>query len=142
MTWRLYRCGVTYCDRLFRGNTDPSRVPSCADGPLCHRCVRDVNIHRRERMLEELTVYNDSYGVKEPVKCQACPQLIAFMTTMSGKTIPVDWDSLSVTDTQHYRDGLPVAFSPGRHITHFRTCPEAKRFRKSGKLGTKGGAAV
>ena len=60
-------------------------------------------------------------GVEETMKCKSCGKEITFLRTEKGKTIQVDMDTVDVADEYFERD---------RHVTHFRTCPEASKFRK------------
>lgn len=74
-------------------------------------------------------------------RCQACPQQIFFAVTAGGKPAPFDWEGEAgpweLTGeyvTTHGRR-LPVIRYAGResatgYETHFKTCPEATRFRK------------
>jgi hypothetical protein len=60
-------------------------------------------------------------GVEETMKCKSCGKEITFLRTNKGKAIPVDKDTVDAADEYFDRD---------RHVTHFRTCPNAKDFRK------------
>jgi hypothetical protein len=60
-------------------------------------------------------------GVEETMKCKSCGKEITFLRTEKGKTIPVDMDTVEAADEYFERD---------HHVTHFRTCPEAGKFRK------------
>lgn len=53
--------------------------------------------------------------------CRGCGEEIVWMTTSSGKAIPVDIDSVC--------DIGATAFDPDNMVSHFATCPEASRFR-------------
>jgi hypothetical protein len=55
------------------------------------------------------------------MKCKACNKEITFLRTDRGNVIPVDKESVDAADEYFDRD---------RHVTHFRTCPKAKDFRK------------
>jgi hypothetical protein len=55
------------------------------------------------------------------MKCKSCGKEITFLRTDSGKAIPVDKETVDPIDEYFDRD---------RHVTHFRTCPEAGTFRK------------
>jgi len=48
------------------------------------------------------------------VRCRSCRARIVWLTTESGKKIPVDADTVEPDDQ---------LFAWGRHITHFKTCP-------------------
>lgn len=56
------------------------------------------------------------------VPCRACGQYIVFLRTANGRQMPTDAESVNEGDEQ---------FDPKEHISHFSTCPEAGRFRKS-----------
>lgn len=64
-------------------------------------------------------------GVKEITpahpRCRSCGAEIRFLRTRAGKAIPVDIDSVKPSDHE---------FDPDRHMTHFKTCPEAGKWRK------------
>ena len=67
-------------------------------------------------------------------KCKACQKEIVFLGTRSGKTMPVDVDSLPPVDKRSITENIPVEFDAKRgHISHFATCPEANSFRRKKK---------
>ena len=72
-------------------------------------------------VLHEVQGKRDMSGVEETMKCKACGKEISFLRTDRGKAIPVDKDTVDAADEY---------FDPDRHVTHFRTCPNAKDFRK------------
>jgi hypothetical protein len=53
-------------------------------------------------------------------KCD-CGTEIVFLPTQSGKTMPINADSVREIDRMYIH---------GRHVPHFATCPDAKRHRK------------
>jgi len=55
------------------------------------------------------------------MKCRSCGKEIVFLRTDQGKAIPVDKETVDAIDEYFDRD---------RHVTHFRTCPAAGKFRK------------
>jgi len=55
------------------------------------------------------------------MNCRSCNKEIVFLKTDKGKLIPVDKETV---------DSIDEYFDGERHITHFRTCPEANKFRK------------
>ena len=75
--------------------------------------VRDV--------LREVQEAGGMQGVEEKMKCKSCGKEITFLRTDKGKAIPVDKGTVDAADEYFDRD---------RHVTHFRTCPEASKFRK------------
>lgn len=52
--------------------------------------------------------------------CRSCGAEIAWVKTEKGKSMPVDIDSW---------DGNRI-FTPGKHISHFASCPNAAKHRK------------
>jgi hypothetical protein len=60
-------------------------------------------------------------GVEETLKFKYCEKEISLLRTNKGKTIPIDMDTVDAADEYFERD---------HHVTHFRTCPEAGKFRK------------
>ncbi len=54
--------------------------------------------------------------------CRSCSAGIVWMQTKTGKTIPVDVASVRNDDT---------LFDPAIHKSHFITCPDADKHRKS-----------
>lgn len=54
-------------------------------------------------------------------RCRACNARIIFLTTSTGKNIPVDADTVEPSDT---------AYVWARHEAHFAKCPNAAQFRK------------
>ena len=60
-------------------------------------------------------------GVEETMKCKGCGREIVFLRTATGTAIPVNKETTDSVDEYFERD---------RHVTHFRTCPEAAKFRQ------------
>lgn len=62
-------------------------------------------------------------------QCRSCGKVIVWLKTSRGKSIPVDLPATM-------KDPDMGAFAPGtlfdatKHISHFATCPEAKKWRK------------
>jgi len=63
-------------------------------------------------------------------KCKRCNADIVYLTTDSGKHIPVNTSSLSEDDKMGILYKNKVRFDHKRHITHFSDCPFANEFRK------------
>lgn len=63
-------------------------------------------------------------------KCNRCEQEIAFLKTASGKTMPVDAESLSEEDVELINRGDQPEFRYNDHVSHFATCPAAAEFRR------------
>lgn len=53
--------------------------------------------------------------------CRACQAPIAFLKTRTGKSIPINADTVRPDDTD---------FDHTRHKSHFADCPQAAQFRK------------
>lgn len=53
-------------------------------------------------------------------RCRSCRARIIWLKTGAGKNMPVDADSVEAADE---------LFLPERHVTHFRTCPNADQHR-------------
>lgn len=53
--------------------------------------------------------------------CRSCRAPLVFLKTETGKLIPVDKKTVDAADEYFDRD---------RHVSHFATCPDAKRWRK------------
>jgi len=53
--------------------------------------------------------------------CRSCHAEIVFLTTRTGKTIPVNAETVGPEDRE---------FDPVRHTSHFATCPQAPQWRK------------
>lgn len=62
--------------------------------------------------------------------CKSCGKEIYFLKTLSGKSIPVNGDSLHKNELEAVKNKIEVSFDRTRHVTHFRDCPSAKEFRK------------
>lgn len=54
-------------------------------------------------------------------RCKACRARIIFLKTATGKSMPVDADTVEATDEM---------FDHERHESHFAKCPAADRFRR------------
>ena len=71
------------------------------------------------------------------MKCKSCKEEIIFCSTKAGKSIPVNFSSLTDKDKnwlinrpkEMYEVLLPFRY--GEHITHFTTCPHSKEWRKN-----------
>jgi len=55
-------------------------------------------------------------------RCSSCNTRIIWFRTVNGKSMPVDADSVRPED-----DELDLE----RHVSHFRTCPNADKHRKA-----------
>lgn len=53
-------------------------------------------------------------------KCKSCGSRIIWMTTKSGKKMPVDWDQEIEAE---------VEFDPDRMESHFGSCPHAEEMK-------------
>lgn len=53
--------------------------------------------------------------------CRSCGAAIIWLKTKNFKKIPVDYDSV---------EGMELMFEPGKHVSHFATCPNADQHRK------------
>jgi hypothetical protein len=59
-----------------------------------------------------------------------CGQEIFFLKTSKGKFIPINVESLKAPEREDLLNGMERLYDSTRHITHFSTCPIAKKFRK------------
>jgi hypothetical protein len=66
--------------------------------------------------------------------CRSCKERVLMIKTVNQKWIPVNLTSLSADDIGRVIDGSPMEYEHGRHIAHFATCPEAKKWRKREKV--------
>lgn len=57
-------------------------------------------------------------------QCRSCSAFIVWLKTKNEKTIPVDADTVQPDDT---------VYNPPRHVAHFATCPQAKRWSRRKK---------
>lgn len=62
--------------------------------------------------------------------CKSCKKEIVFLETNSGSAIPVDLDSLTISEQSWTIGHQKMFFDKSKHVTHFATCPDAKKFRK------------
>lgn len=53
--------------------------------------------------------------------CRACDAPIVFFKTASGRAIPIDAATVKPGDQ---------LYDPGRHVSHFKTCTDPKRFSR------------
>lgn len=58
---------------------------------------------------------------KRIVRCRSCRAQIIWFETAAGKKMPVDADTVEPADEE-----LQI----GKHISHFATCPESRKWRK------------
>lgn len=63
-----------------------------------------------------------------PTSCRTCHAAIVWMTTTTGKNIPVDAGSVDEAGLS-FDGGKPV-FDPCAHVAHFVTCPDADQHRR------------
>ena len=54
-------------------------------------------------------------------RCKTCRARIIFLSTSSGKKMPVDADTVEADDEE---------FDSSRHVSHFRTCKQADQHRR------------
>lgn len=68
-------------------------------------------------------------------RCKACDADIEWAVTRKGKTMPIERVStggnLEVTPVGQQLVVRVVTVGYGTHVSHFATCPDAKRFRRS-----------
>lgn len=62
----------------------------------------------------------------DPRPCRGCGTTIVFAEGPNGKAIPLDMKA----PVYQLVDGKAIA-APEHHVSHFSTCPEAKRFSGS-----------
>ena len=55
-------------------------------------------------------------------KCRSCGALIVWLTTSTGKLMPVDAASV--------KPGTQMFSAEAGHVSHFATCPNAAKHRK------------
>ncbi len=63
-------------------------------------------------------------------KCKSCKREIVFLKTKTGKTVPVNFDSLTFQEQSALVGRIQIQFNPRHHVTHFADCPAAIKFRK------------
>lgn len=57
-------------------------------------------------------------------RCRSCNARIVFLPTSSGKSMPIDADTVEADDEE---------FEYGRHVSHFSTCKQANQHRRPRK---------
>jgi hypothetical protein len=62
-----------------------------------------------------------SRELSDVVTCRECGEDIVFLRTASGRTMPVNADTVEPGDTD---------YEHGRHVSHFSTCTRPERFRR------------
>jgi hypothetical protein len=60
----------------------------------------------------------------DAIACRSCGAEIVFLRTASGNKTPVNAETVEPGD---------VDYEPGRHVSHFSTCPQASAWRNRGK---------
>lgn len=70
-------------------------------------------------------------------RCRSCDASIVWMKTSTGKTIPVDTDTIDERDLEFvydqrakWNDYRSPLFNPKNHTAHFATCPDADKHRR------------
>ena len=53
--------------------------------------------------------------------CRSCGDSIVWLRTATGQFMPVNVDSAEPGD---------VTYIPGKHVSHFATCPHSNQWRK------------
>ena len=56
------------------------------------------------------------------VRCKSCRARIIWFKTVAGRNMPVDADTVEPADE---------TYDPTRHVSHFATCPNANKHRKT-----------
>jgi hypothetical protein len=64
--------------------------------------------------------------------CKSCRAPIVWVTTESGKPMPLDFRSERRFVVHEDKAGKPVAVSTNTYVSHFATCPDAAKHRKEG----------
>ena len=62
-------------------------------------------------------------------KCQSCKAYIVWVLTKNGKSMPIDYTE-SPEHNQMFPITPPLVFDSSKMVSHFATCPDAKKFRK------------
>jgi len=65
--------------------------------------------------------------------CRSCNARLAMIPTIHGKIAPVNFDSLTPQEVVDIEKGVGFFFDNKKHMSHFATCPDAKRYRKNDK---------
>ena len=61
------------------------------------------------------------------MKCKSCSKEIVFLKTKSGKTMPVNADTIQGRETVYdHKKG---------HVSHFSDCPDASKFKSKKEKG-------
>lgn len=58
---------------------------------------------------------------KRIVRCKSCRAQIIWLPTEAGRAMPIDADTVAPGDEE---------YEPGKHVSHFATCPNAAQHRK------------
>lgn len=58
---------------------------------------------------------------RQIVECRSCRAPMVWLKTKTGKNCPVDIEGWEPQDTE---------YQPGKHISHFATCPHADHHRR------------
>ena len=100
------RCGSCYEESSDEQANSPDR--------LCNSCWQTAARSYQQRVpAPEKRIANT---------CRSCGKEILWLTTASGKKMPVD------AETVEHGDDV---FQPGRHVSHFSDCPNAGEHRRA-----------
>lgn len=64
------------------------------------------------------------------VKCKSCGAEIVWLKTYVGKNMPVNVPKFEDGESAHEAVTTALEFNPDCMISHFATCPNAKKHRK------------
>lgn len=62
--------------------------------------------------------------------CRSCRAPIVWMHTKKGARMPVDVDSLAMSEPEIAELPADTLFEYGAHVSHFSSCPDAPLHRK------------
>lgn len=63
-------------------------------------------------------------------QCRSCGAEVMWVLTKNDKRMPIDASSANEEERARVLPGA-IAHDPKRHISHFATCPESTKWRKS-----------
>lgn len=63
-------------------------------------------------------------------RCRSCDAYVVWMRTNTGKSMPVDADSIDEDELERAEDGTPLFDAGLGHVSHFATCPHASEHRR------------
>ena len=63
-------------------------------------------------------------------KCRK--EIVFLINAETGHSLPIDYSSLTMDEVKGLSNGVNVLYNKQHHVSHYKTCPDANKFKKIG----------